>query len=301
VPVRPPSLRAIAAFEAAARHQSFSKAAEELNLTRSAISHAIRGLEERLGVALFVRAGPSVQLTDPGRTFAGRLRLSLEMISQAFDISSRTDRSVLRVGASADLMRQVVACGLAGLRASRPDVDVELRAQAGVADLLGGTLDVMVVQAAAAPAGLSARLLARETLIPVAALGFFARLPANPREVAAAPLIHCHARPWRLWLDAAGLDGVLSDEGLKVDDVAVAVELARAGAGVCLAPWLTVRDDIRSRRLLRVSEVEACLPEGCWALWSPASAKGELIDALAERLCEALAAPPTVELQPRAA
>ena len=291
MPVRPPSLRAIAAFEAAARHQSFSKAAEELNLTRSAISHAIRSLEERLGVELFTRQGPSVALTDPGRVFAGRLRLSLEMISEAFDLPARADRAVLRIGGPPELMRHVVAGGVAGLRASRPDVELELRAQAGVADLLAGSIDLLVIEGASPPAGLQARLLARETLVPVAAPGFFGRLPARPQDLAEAPLIHCPSRPWRLWLDAADVAGAPADEGLKVEDLAAAVELARAGVGVCLAPALCVRADLRRRTLLRVSEVEASLPEGYWALWTAASAKAGLIEAFAEQMLASLAAP----------
>lgn len=301
MPVRPPSLRAIAAFEAAARHQSFSKAAEELNLTRSAISHAIRTLEDRLGVDLFTRAGPSVVLTEPGRTFAGRLRLSLEMISQAFDMSPGADQAVLRVGAPADLMHRVVAAGLAGLRASHPDLDIELRAQGGISDLLSGSVDVVVAQGISAPVGLQARLLAREALVPVAAPGFFARLPARPEEVAAAALIHCPSRPWGLWLEAAGLERGPSGEALKVDDLACGIELARAGVGVCLAPRLLVQDDLRLRRLVRVSDIEAYLPEGYWALWGAASPKGELIEAFAERLCVTLSASAAPEIQVRAA
>ena len=93
MPVRPPSLRAIAAFEAAARHESFTKAADELNLTQSAISHAIRSLELRLGVDLFDRFGRTVTLTEPGRTFVSRLRLSLNLISEAFETPAQPGRS----------------------------------------------------------------------------------------------------------------------------------------------------------------------------------------------------------------
>ena len=101
MPVRPPSLRAIAAFEAAARHESFTKAADELNLTQSAISHAIRSLEVRLGVDLFDRFGRTVALTEPGRAFVSRLRLSLNLISEAFEQPSRLGRARLVVAASA--------------------------------------------------------------------------------------------------------------------------------------------------------------------------------------------------------
>src|SRR5690242_16056753 len=77
---RPPSLRAIAAFEAAARHQSFAQAARELNLTPSAISHAVRALETRLGREVFVRQGRVVVLTEAGRAFAARIRLGLSLL-----------------------------------------------------------------------------------------------------------------------------------------------------------------------------------------------------------------------------
>ena len=78
MPVRPPSLRAVAAFEVAARHQSFSKAAEELNLTHGAISHAIKGLETRLGSTLFERRARGVVLTEAGRVLAGKVRALLD-------------------------------------------------------------------------------------------------------------------------------------------------------------------------------------------------------------------------------
>src|SRR4249919_671811 len=83
--VRPPSLRSIAAFEAAARHSSFSRAAEELNLTPGAISHAIRALEVRLDQQLFVRSGRAVSLTRAGQTLAARVRLSLGLLTDAFE------------------------------------------------------------------------------------------------------------------------------------------------------------------------------------------------------------------------
>src|ERR1044071_7580490 len=95
--VRPPSLRSISAFEAAARHQSFAKAAQELNLTTSAVSHAIKSLETRLPTRLFDRAGRRVALTGEGQTLAVRVRLSLSLLGDAFDASPwlRRDRLVV--------------------------------------------------------------------------------------------------------------------------------------------------------------------------------------------------------------
>src|SRR5688572_7861780 len=94
---RPPSLRAIAAFEAAARHQSFSRAAEELNLTHGAISHAIKGLEERLGTRLFERRARGVALTDAGRELSEKVRLSVGLLGEAFEARPWIERSDLVV------------------------------------------------------------------------------------------------------------------------------------------------------------------------------------------------------------
>src|SRR6185369_13382228 len=95
--VRPPSLRSIAALEAAARHQSFTKAAAELNLTPGAISHAIRALEQRVGSELFVRSGRRVALTEAGQVLVTRVRLSVSLLGDAFDLSrgSRAERLVI--------------------------------------------------------------------------------------------------------------------------------------------------------------------------------------------------------------
>ena len=81
---RPPSLRALAAFEAAARHENFGLAAAELHLTESAISHAVRRLEAQVGTALFQRAGRSVVLTPDGRDLADRIRAVLQLLGHAF-------------------------------------------------------------------------------------------------------------------------------------------------------------------------------------------------------------------------
>jgi len=169
VAVRPPSLRAIAAFEAAARHESFTKAADELNLTQSAISHAVRSLETRLGVDLFERYGRTVALTEAGRAFVSRLRLSLNLISEAFEAPARPGRARLVVAATAGIAERILAIRLPAFLARTPDREIELRTVTGAAEVTAGEVDVALLYGAGSCAGLTQRRLAGEALFPVAA------------------------------------------------------------------------------------------------------------------------------------
>lgn len=286
MPVRPPSLRAIAAFEAAARHESFTKAADELNLTQSAISHAIRSLELRLGVDLFDRFGRTVALTEPGRAFVSRLRLSLDLISEAFETPARPGRARLVVAATAGIAERILANRLQEFLAGHPDRELELRTVTGAAEVTAGEADVAILYGAGACAGLTQRRLAGEALFPVVAPG--ADLPRRPEELVRAALIHQPEHPWRLWLEQIGLGDLPTHATLTADSPLAALELARNGAGVCLARGLLVRDDLRAGRLVRLFDAEAALREDYTAVWNPASPRSHVIRPFVDWLAGAL-------------
>jgi len=292
--VRPPSLRAIAAFEAAARHESFTKAADELNLTQSAISHAIRSLEVRLGVDLFDRFGRTVALTEPGRAFVSRLRLSLNLISEAFETPARGGRARLVVAASAGIAERILARRLPAFLATHPDREIELRTVTGAAEVGAGDVDVAVLYGAGACAGLTQRRLAGEILFPVAAPSV--DLPRRPEELVRAQLIHQPEHPWRLWLEQVGMSDLPTHATFTADSPLAALELARSGAGVCLTRGLLARDDLRSGRLVRLFEAEAALREDYTAVWNPASPRADIIRPFIDWLAVALEAAPTPAL-----
>jgi LysR family transcriptional regulator, glycine cleavage system transcriptional activator len=275
---RPPSLRAIAAFEAAARHQSFTKAAEELNLTQSAISHAIRGLEERLATQLFARFGRTVALTEQGRIFVGRVRVSLNLISEAFDETPRQDRSRLTISLERGFAERFVASRLSRFAVGRPDIQLVLRQGAGPEELRSGDLDLAVRFGTGGWAGLAAQLLTRESLLPVAAPGLGP--PASQaEELLRLPLIHNDELPWRLWLEQIGLGELPAPAAISVDDVSLAIGLATEGLGVALAPRLLVEAEVRAGRLVRLFPAHADARESYHALWNPGSAKAPAIRA----------------------
>lgn len=289
MPVRPPSLRAIAAFEAAARHESFTKAADELNLTQSAISHAVRSLELRLGVALFDRFGRAVVLTDAGRAFVSRLRLSLNLISEAFEAPARAGRARLIVAATPGIAERVLATRLPAFLARNPDRELELRTASGTSEVTAGEADVAILYGAGACAGLTQRRLAGETLFPVATPS--ADLPRRPEDLVRASLIQQPENPWRLWLEQVGLGELPIHAALCADNPLAALELARNGAGICLARGLLVRDDLQAGRLVRVFEAEASLREDYTAVWNPASPQADVIRLFVDWLAAALEPP----------
>ncbi|MBU1375876.1 MAG: LysR family transcriptional regulator [Alphaproteobacteria bacterium] len=290
MPVRPPSLRAIAAFEAAARHESFTKAADELNLTQSAISHAIRSLELRLGVDLFDRFGRTVALTEAGRTFVSRLRLSLNLISEAFETPARPGRARLVIAATAGIAERILANRLPGFLAGHPDRELELRTVTGAAEVSAGEVDVAILYGAGACAGLTQRRLAGEALFPVAAPAV--DLPRRPEDLVHAPLIHQPEHPWRMWLEQVGLSDLPTHATLTADSPLAALELARNGAGICLARGLLVREDLRAGRLVRLFDAEATLREDYTAVWNPASPRADVIRPFVDWLADGLDAGP---------
>lgn len=287
MPVRPPSLRAIAAFEAAARHGSFTKAADELNLTQSAISHAIRSLELRLGVGLFDRFGRTVSLTEAGRGFVSRLRLSLNLIAEAFEVPSRGVRARLVVGVCGPVGEHVIVHHLADFASAHPEQEIDLRSGAGVGEVAAGDADLAIVFGGGARAGLSHRSLCGEILFPVAAPG----LPPlrRPEDLAHAPLIHQPDRPWRLWLEQVGLADLPATAAISADDAAMALALARRGAGVCLAYGRLAHNDLREGRLVRLFDAEVALEDDYAAVWNPASPRTALVRPLVDWLGRAFA------------
>ena len=298
MPVRPPSLRAIAAFEAAARHESFTKAADELNLTQSAISHAVRSLELRLGVDLFERYGRTVALTEAGRAFVSHLRLSLNLISEAFETPARPGRARLVVASTAGIAERILSARLSGFLAAQPDRELELKTVTGVGEVNAGEADVAILYGAGACAGLTQRRLAGEALFPVAAPrgAWGHELPRRPEDLVRAPLIAQPEHPWRLWLEQVGLADLPVHASLTADSQLAALELARSGAGVCLARGLLVRDDLRTGRLVRLFEAEAVLREDYTAVWNPASPRADLIRPFVDWLAGALETTPAPTL-----
>jgi LysR family glycine cleavage system transcriptional activator len=283
--VRPPSLRSIAAFEAAARHASFARAAEELNLTPGAISHSIRALEDRLGQQLFQRTERAVKLTPAGQTLAARVRLSLGLLADAFETVPLRARDRLVISTTHSIGQKILAPMLPALREACAGARLDLRCTDSLADFEDG-VDVAVRFGPGGWRGLESRLLGPEELFPVASPSLRG-LPASQSELSEHLLIHHPESGWRLWLDPAEADKMGSAPALHVDSALMVLEAAASGIGIGLARARLAATDLATGRLVRILDRAAPAEYSYWAVWNGGSPKLPQISAFVDAVTRA--------------
>lgn len=231
-------MTALLAFERAARHLSFRKAAKDLGLSPSAISHQIRGLEERFGVSLFHRTTRSIQLSPAGSRYLqtvtealGRLEESgRELLGEGGGV-----RGELRVSALPFFTSTVILPALSSLAQHQPGLTLRLEATHQYADFDSAGVDVAIRFGRENAAGLKFETLVEVRSQPVCTPNLAATI-SQPSDLRTATLIHVSAQPkaWRTWLRAAGQPDLVPHTDLWVDTVSAALEAAEHGLGVAL-------------------------------------------------------------------
>lgn len=255
-----------------------------MNLTSSAVSHAIRHLEERLRTPLFSRAHRKVALTPAGQNLAVRVRLSLALLGDAFDASPWLRRDRLVVSTLSSIARRITPT-LPEFRARFPKVELELRSSTALADLTAGDVDVAIRFGPGGWTGLQSRHLRDETLFPVASPNYCGGdLPRTLDALRGATLIAHTESTWRLWLHALGEDPADFPPAVTIDNLSVALEGAAQGVGVALARSWAAQPQIESGRLVRLFDTEASAEYSYWAVWSGGSARRALIESFVEWL-----------------
>ena len=254
-----PPLNALRAFEAAARNLSFTRAAEELHVTHSAISHQVKGLEAYLEVLLFVRLNRAVKLTDAGKAYLPALRDAFDRIADATaGIRTRDRAGALTISTSPAFAAKWLVPRLSGFREARPEIDVWLTPTLHLVDFTRGEVDAAVRWGDGEWPGLRADLLGAMNVFPVCSPRLLRgphplRTPADLRH---HPLLHdAGGEDWRRWLLAAGVDGVDPTPGLHFHDSSLVIQAAVEGQGVALAYSALAADDLAERRLVRPFEI----------------------------------------------
>lgn len=283
MPVRPPSLRAVAAFEAAARTGSFARAAEELNLTPGAVSHAIRGLEQRLGESLFERQGRTIRLSFAGREFAARVRMGLALLLDAFDSGPAGRTDALTISTTPSIARKLLVPRLARIEEAFPGLRIEIKVTDALEDFASGRVDLALRFGPGEWAGLKSRILARETLTPMCSPAYRDATSLRAREdLHRCRLIRHPGSSWRLWLGPLGLDEADYRSTLLIDDGATVLDAAMIGRGVALGRMILARDDIEAGRLVcpLPREVEAEYVYA--AAWLPNAPRRSLVESFSD-------------------
>ena len=204
---RLPSLNQLRAFEAAARPQSFSKAAEELFVTHAAISRHVRELEEWLGTELFVRTGRGVVLTDAGRRYAARLTPIFDAIAEATrDAMIEGDSSNLTVAPDGAFASRWLVPRLGKFNAAHPEIELSVSPGEYISDFYRGEDDIAIRYGAGGWPEVEAELLCKARIFPVCAPGLIAgNPPKKPDDLTSYTLLHESSRQWWAdWLRKAG-------------------------------------------------------------------------------------------------
>ena len=247
-------LSALAAFEAAARHQNFAHAGEELHLTASAVSHHVRKLESRLGVALFQRHARGVALTAAGRQLADAASSSLADIEDVLRglKASSGDADLVRIATLHSFTCAWLMPRLPGFTAAHPHVRLSFETGFALARFDDSGPDLAVRHGAGQWPGTQATHLLDEQLFPVAAPSMAAQV-STVAEVARLPLVSDNARQgWPDWFREARLRGVTPDERLRFTDSMGALEAASTALGAVLAREHVVAPFLASGRLARL-------------------------------------------------
>jgi LysR family glycine cleavage system transcriptional activator len=266
MPRKMPSLTALRAFEAAARHQSFTLAARELFVTHAAISRQVRRLERDMGLRLFQRAGNRVSLTAPGVDLRA-------VVASAFDAIAAGARRVADAHAHRRLVLTVdpglaqrwLNARLAAFHRMQPDVDVEIIPTLELVGFPNDAVDAAIHYAFAdPPAGLRWVHLIRVAAFPVCAPALLDDLRA-PADLARHRLLHEQDTSWwRRWLARVGETGVDWSKGLIYRDSGLVLDAAASGQGVAIGDNLLAYEELAAGRLVR--PFAATLPSGSYYL-----------------------------------
>jgi len=262
-----PPLNALRAFEATARHLSFSKAADELHVTPAALSHQIRGLEDLLGLKLFVRRARSIELTEAARLIHPGIRTGFESMRVAIDQldQDRRDR-VLVVSSTPGLTAKWLVPRLYRFLEKHPDIDTRITASVGYANFTSDGVDIGIRLTSGAHPDLYVEKLSDEWLLPLCSPRLLEADPPllRPADLPRFNLIQIDlpgvVPTWADWMELAGIDGIDTRRGLRLNVADHALDAASEGAGVVLGYKLVASHDIGLGRLVAPFGPEIPLP-----------------------------------------
>lgn len=252
-------LAALRTFEAAARHLSFKRAAEELCVSATTVSNQIRRLERDLGCKLFIRKTRAVVLTDAGRSLSKVMTRSLEDIRAEVETHTRPTRKAVSLAVGPIFASRWMIPRLEKLRRDLPGIDLELHNSPRITDASLMTTDIAVDWGTGAWVGLEATPLLTIVYSPVLGpdLARKAGMPQVPQDVAKFPIIHQQDRSeWMEWLKLAGCEGLPLSDAMTIVDTNVVLQAAIDGQGMALGIFPFCDADVAAGRLLKPFDLD---------------------------------------------
>jgi len=254
-----PSTHTLLCFEAAARHESYTRAAQELALTQSAVSRQITALEDFLGVALFRRTRHGVALTERGADYALQVAPRLQGLEQdTLDVMAAQGRGgTLHLAAVPTFATRWLIPRLPGLQALHPEITVHIETRTRPFMFADTPFDAALYAGTAEQvshwAGTRAVRLLHEEVVPVCSPRYLGtQVALTPEAIARLPLLQQSTRPraWRQWFDAVGVDAPLAMSGPRYELYSMTAAAAAQGLGLALVPRLLIEAELARGELL---------------------------------------------------
>jgi LysR family transcriptional regulator, glycine cleavage system transcriptional activator len=267
---RIPPLAAVRVFEAAARHENFTNAANELGMTQAAVSYQVKLLEQRLGVPLFRREKRRVALTEAGRRAAAQLSRAFDAIDAAFANIRSEDASLLTISTSNTFANTWLAWRLGSFQIAHSDMAVRLLTSDALTDFASDDVDVAVRAGRGPWDDVAQDLLVPIDFTPMCSPGFLRRYDLKvPADLLHAPEISPHDPWWAHWLREAGVNVPPGPPrgGVRLDSQAHEGHAAMAGQGVAMLTPFFWRNDLAEGRLVRPFEQVSTRGYAYWLVY----------------------------------
>jgi LysR family glycine cleavage system transcriptional activator len=259
-----PSINALRAFQASARCLSFTQAAEELNVTQGAVSHQVKGLEDQLGVKLFLRIKQRLQLTEQGKGYLPFVREALDMLLAGNDYLDADQKSgVLTVSVSPNFASKWLVHRLGEFIEAHPDIELRISASMQHVDFGRSDIDMAIRHGDGVWPDLDVTRLCPEQEFPVCSPTFIeSHGPIEkPSDILAVPILHDLSRPdWPMWFDVAGVGEAQIPAGPQFNQTSMVIDAALEGHGVALARSALAARSLLSGRLVRLFDVSLPAP-----------------------------------------
>lgn len=285
---RLPPLNALRAFEAAARHLSFTAAAAELNVTQAAISHQIRGLEERLGLKLFRRAGRGLLLTDAAQAYLPEVGAAFDRLVEATRRLHQHDAAgVLNATVLPSFAAKWLLPRLGRFRAAHPEIDLRISSSAEQVDLAREDFDLALRAGGGRYPGMRVDLILTEKFFPVCSPALLSgtRPLRVPEDLRQHTLLHDEPRDlWQLWLNTVGVANIDATRGPGFSDSGMVIQAALEGQGIAIAKGTLAADDLAAGRLVRPFDQSLPANYSYWLVCPEASAERPKIAAFRDWL-----------------
>jgi LysR family glycine cleavage system transcriptional activator len=273
---RLPPLNALKAFEAAARHESFTRAAEELFVTQGAVSHQVKALETELGIKLFNRERQRLVITEAGREYLTVVRDALDRIALGTErLLQRQNAGVLTVSTSPDFAAKWLVHRLGNFAEAHPEIDLRVSATLHHVDFAREEVDLAVRHGDGNWPGLDTVRLSSEQLFAVCSPKLLKgrRKLGTLSDVLKFPLIHMDSRAdWSKWLQAVGLEGAEVIHGPVLNRASMVIDAAINGQGIALARTTLSAWDLINGRLIRPFPETLRLSKTYWIICPKATA-----------------------------